>query len=148
MDKSTRADDDNPDFQLVDDDGPDIRNLAKAYKDTVEDLSNYVEQVTENHDTRYCKWSGQSEDQRKHAVKSGDTQPFPWDGASDLRVPVADEIINHDVAQACVALAAANIRAVAIEGGDLGKAAVVSNFMRWLMLSQMKELPREAEILA
>ena len=141
-----RADD--PDFQLIDESGPDVVVLARSYKETVEDLESHIDQVEENQDTRYCVWDGQSADQRKHAVKKGDTQPFPWDGASDLRVPVVDEIITHDVAQALVALSSANIRAVAVEGGDLGKAAVVSNFMRWLMLSQMKELPRESEILA
>lgn len=147
MDNTTNRDDD-PDFQLIDDSGPDVVVLARSYRDTVEDLESHVDQVEENQDTRYCIWPGQSADQRKHAVKKGDTQPFPWDGASDLRVPVVDEIINHDVAQMLVALSSANIRAVAVEGGDLGKAAVVSNFMRWLMLSQMKELPRESEILA
>ena len=140
--------DDDPDFQLIDEDGPDVLVLSRAYKDAVNDLEGHSDQVEENQDTRYCVWSGQSADQRKHAVKQGDTQPFPWDGASDLRVPVVDELIVHDVAQLLVALTSANIRAVAVEGGDLGKAAVVSNFMRWLMLSQMKELPRESEILA
>ncbi len=141
-----RADD--PDFQLIDESGPDVRNLSALYRDTVEDLTDHIEQADQNHDTRHCIWPGQSEDQRKHAIAGSDNQPFPWDGASDLKVPVADEIVNHGVALDCVALQRANVRAVAVEGGDLGKAAVVSNFMRWLLMSQMTELPKQAEILS
>jgi hypothetical protein len=139
----------NPDFQMQDgEDGPDMLRLAKAYRQAVEDLNPRIQQDQYNYDTRHCVWPGQSEDQRKHSVKSGDTQPFPWDGASDLKVHVVDEIINHGVAVDVMALAKANVRAVAVEGGDLGKAAIVSNFMRWLVLSQMTELPDEAEVLA
>jgi hypothetical protein len=139
----------NPDFQMQDgEDGPDMLRLAKAYRQAVEDLNPRIQQDQYNYDTRHCVWPGQSEDQRKHSVKSGDTQPFPWDGASDLKVHVVDEIINHGVAVDVMALAKANVRAVAVEGGDLGKAAIVSNFMRWLVLSQMAELPDEAEVLA
>lgn len=138
----------DPDFQLLDDTGPDLRKLTAHYREVVEDLTDHIEQAEENHDTRYCIWGGQSNDQRKHAVAGSDNQPFPWEGASDLRVPVADEIVNHGVALDTVALARANVRAVAVEGGDLAKAAVVSNFMRWLLQSQMTELSDQAEILA
>ncbi|WP_230685397.1 hypothetical protein, partial [Streptococcus pneumoniae] len=75
-------------------------------------------------------------------------QPFPWEGASDIKVPTVDEICNQFVALDCQALERANIRAVPIEGGDLAKASLVSNFMRWLFLSQMTEIPTEAEILS
>ena len=148
MDSAT-TDSSRPDFQLVDESGgPDMLRLARAYRETTEDLNQRVQQDTRNYETRHCIWPGQTEDQRKRAVKSGDTQPFPWSGASDLRVHVVDEIVNHGVAVDLLALSKANIRAVAVEGGDLGKAAVVSNFMRWLVMSQMTELPDVSEILA
>jgi hypothetical protein len=147
--ENATSDESNPDFQMQDgEDGPDMFRLARAYRKVVEDLNPRIQQDQYNYDTRHCVWPGQSEDQRKHSVKTGDTQPFPWDGASDLKVHVVDEIINHGVAIDVMALAKANVRAVAVEGGDLGKAAIVSNFMRWLVLSQMTELPDEAEVLA
>ena len=146
----TAQDDVNsPDFQLQEaDSGPNMFRLARAYQQVCTDLNPRIRQDELNYDTRHCVWPGQSADQRKNAVRSGDTQPFPWKGASDLRVHVVDEIINHGVAIDVMALAKANVRAVAVEGGDLAKAAIVSNFMRWLVLSQMTELPDEAEVLA
>lgn len=146
----TAQDDANsPDFQLQEaDSGPNMFRLARAYQQVCTDLNPRIRQDELNYDTRHCVWPGQSADQRKNAVRSGDTQPFPWKDASDLRVHVVDEIINHGVAIDVMALAKANVRAVAVEGGDLAKAAIVSNFMRWLVLSQMTELPDEAEVLA
>ncbi len=146
----TAQDDANsPDFQLQEaDSGPNMFRLARSYQQVCTDLNPRIRQDELNYDTRHCVWPGQSADQRKNAVRSGDTQPFPWKGASDLRVHVVDEIINHGVAIDVMALAKANVRAVAVEGGDLAKAAIVSNFMRWLVLSQMTELPDEAEVLA
>lgn len=147
MDSATSEASD-PQFQIQEGDGPDMLRLSKAYQETVTDLNPRIRQDELNYDTRHCVWPGQSQDQRKNSVRSGDTQPFPWKGASDLRVHVVDEIINHGVAIDVMALAKANVRAVAVEGGDLAKAAIVSNFMRWLVLSQMTELPDEAEVLA
>jgi hypothetical protein len=142
------ADEQNAELQLVEEAGPDMTRLVGLYNDTLHDLNDHIEQQNTNYEIRHCIWPGQSNDQRKHARGGDGTEPFPWDGASDLKIPVVDEIINHGVALDCMALAKANIRAVAVESNDLAKAAVISNFMRWLVLSQMTELPAEAEILA
>jgi hypothetical protein len=44
--------------------------------------------------TRFCRWSGQSDDGKKHADLQGDEKAFPWEGASDTRIFMADEVIN------------------------------------------------------
>lgn len=137
-----------PDLQLQVGDGPDMLRLCRAYQDVVTDLNPRIQQDELNYDSRHCIWPGQSNDQRKHSKKGGDSQPFPWDGASDLKVFTIDEIINHGVALDTMALGKANTRAVAVEGGDLAKASIMSNFMRWLVMSQMTELPDVAEVLA
>lgn len=140
----------NPDLQLVEDEdgGPDMSSLLSLYRDTITDLTEHNRQQELNYEVRHCIWPGQSDDQRKHAKASGQNEPFPWDGASDLKVPAIDEIINHGVALDCIALSRANVRAVAVGADDLSKASVISNFMRWLLLSQMSEVPDEAEVLA
>lgn len=127
---------------------PDMGQLARHYEEVVSDLSTHVERQQENHRVRHMEWDGQAEDGRKHSLAGSNKQPFPWDGASDLRVPVVDSFVNFGVALDCQALQRANIRAVPVESGDVAKAAVVSNFMRWLVMSQMEELPRERELLA
>ena len=45
---------------------------------------------------RFCKWAGQTTDGRKRDTK--DAPAFPFDGASDTRVMLADQIINERVA--------------------------------------------------
>lgn len=142
------VDEQDPELQLESEGGPDMTRLLELYNDTVTDLNDHIEQQELNYEIRHCIWPGQSEDQRKHARGSDGTEAFPWEGASDLKIPVVDEIINHGVALDCLALAKANVRAVANKSQTLDKAAVVSGFMRWLVMEQMEELLDEAEILA
>ena len=47
-----------------------------------------VEQV------RYCRWAGQTDDGKKWNDANRNKPAFPWDGASDTRIPLADEVIN------------------------------------------------------
>ena len=50
--------------------------------------------VTDNDDIRHCRWANQTPDGRKHDVNGGE-KVFPWPGASDTRIPMADEIIGE-----------------------------------------------------
>jgi hypothetical protein len=127
---------------------PDINGLRSLWAETVTDIDSHSDLQRRNYRTRQMIWDGQTDDGRKHAITGSNKTPFPWAGASDLRVPVVDDFINFGVALDCIGLQKANIRAVPVEVGDLAKAAVISNFMRWLVMSQMEELAAEAEILA
>jgi hypothetical protein len=48
-------------------------------------------------DTRFCRWPGQSTDGKKHADANNGKPAFPFEGASDVRMRTADEIINEQV---------------------------------------------------
>lgn len=52
--------------------------------------------VTDNENIRFTRWAGQSGDGKKHDQAS--KPAFPFDGASDTRIPLADAIINENVA--------------------------------------------------
>lgn len=121
----------------------DVMSIAKQYEDAVSDFSTYQDLQTRNYDARHTKWAGQTEDQRKNGAEA-----FPWKGASDLKVPLVDEIINWGVALDVMGLQRANIRATPVGMDDLKAAAVVGNFMKWLVLSQMEELPDQAELIS
>jgi len=129
-------------------DGPDFGWLKKAWEDCVRDNQPFVSQCQVNYNTRYALWSGQSEDGKKHAREGAKVDPTPWDGASDLRVFLTDEAINSKVAMQCMAFRKANLVAVPVEGNDLKRAKTVSNFMRWLIQTQIPEIDREVELLA
>lgn len=136
--------------QTVEGDGPDIQDVVLLYEDTLRNYSSYENMQNRNWDTRHMVWPGQSDDQRKHAVQKGSNtkKAFPWENASDIKVPTVDEVINYLVALLVTALSRANLQAVPVGMDDLGKSANVGNFMKWTILSQLNERRGEAELLA
>ena len=48
-------------------------------------------------DTRFCRWPGQSIDGKKHSDADQGKPAFPFEGASDVRMRTADDIINEQI---------------------------------------------------
>jgi len=96
---------------------------------------------------RYNIWAGQDPSGRKLKSRLG-KDPFPWDEASDARVPLIDGYINEDVDTLMGALYSARLTAVPTESHDMARANTVTNFVRWQFYTQMPEVEREAELLA
>lgn len=142
----------DPAFQWAPpDEGPDadfMNALKVAFERTVSDNQPYVDQCRLNYETRYAIWNGQSADGKKHAREgNGKTDPTPWDGASDIRVYLNDNVINYLVARNGLALKKANMVAVPTNGNDIERAQVVGDFMKWLVNTQIPNLDREDELL-
>ncbi len=139
------------DLQLapVGEDGPDYSTLKKSFTDCATNNQPYCTQTTQNYSTRFAIWGGQSADGKKHSRgPQGQTEPVPWDGASDLRVYLVDNLINDKVAMILEAINKASLVAEPVEGNDIKRAKQVSLFMRWLINSQMPDFDREIELLA
>lgn len=130
--------------------GPDFGALKKGFEECIADLQPYIDQCRQNYETRYALWNGQSSDGKKHSRPGNgvSTDPFPWDGASDLRIFLTDEAINSKVAMLCTAFRRASVVANPVEGNNIKRAKTVAAFMRWLVQTQMPEIQREAELLA
>lgn len=126
----------------------DITVLKTAFEDTVRDCASYNAQCRQNYETRFAIWSGQSSDNKKHSREGSDPEPTPWEGASDMRVYEVDHAINYKVALYSMARRKANLIAVPINSGKIERAKVVSNFMRWLINTQVPQVDREDELLA
>lgn len=131
----------------AEDSAPDFAALKKAFSTCLSDSQGFIDQQRRNYETRYAIWNGQSADGRKHARTPGAPDPTPWDGASDLRVFLTDEAINSKVAMLRMAFRKANFVAMPVEVGDLKRAKEVSNFMHWLMQTQVPNIDRETELL-
>ena len=71
---------------------------------------------------RFCEWSGQSPDGRKHGDDLG-VEAMPFEGAADSRIPLADGIINDKVALSVQAFFRSQVQAVPIETSDGPRAA-------------------------
>lgn len=141
----------DPAFQIApaEGDGPNVTALMTSFNKTMADTQPFVDQCRLNYETRFAIWNGQAADGKKHAREGGGKiDPTPWDGASDLRVYTVDNVINYKVARNSLALRKAQLVAVPVNGNDIERARVVSNFMKWLANTQIPHLDREADLLS
>lgn len=147
MDYSPAQAGENEDDEIVTGERPEMDDVCREWEQTRLGFGDYTELQARNWNARHCQWPGGSDDQRKHAfqVNGVKSEPFPWDNASDLRVPVIDENINFAVALDMLALKGAHIRAQPVGMDSLGKATMATDFIRWQM-SQMPEIRDEAEL--
>lgn len=98
-----------------------------------------------NHEARYCVWPNQSRDGKKWTAADG-KKPFPWPGASDARVALADKYINEDVAFLMVVSERMRVLVNGTESNDAAFAHRSTNLLRWMKQTQMEELPRERRL--
>lgn len=76
----------------------DIDTLTFEYRRSLTD-GHALERIQEADDIRYARWNSQTDDFKKHAsAMTEGTQPFPFEGAADNRIRLADETINQLVA--------------------------------------------------
>lgn len=139
----------DPDLQEINTEkGPDFNTLVLGFREAFDGNQLFRDICEQNAMTRYARWPGQAQDGKKHSRDYGKTEPTPWDGASDLQIFLADEAINSYVAMEGLAIQKANIVAVPVEGNDIKRAKNVSNFMRWLIKTQIVDFDREMELLS
>ena len=129
--------------------GPDFNQLKNAFQKAVSDNNPYCVQTASNYASRFAIWPGQSADGKKHSRgPQGQVDPIPWDGASDLRVYLIDNLINDKVAMILEAINKSSLVAQPVQGNDIARAKQVSTFMKWMIKTQMPDFDREVELLA
>lgn len=77
---------------------PDVAALIADFK-RCSPWANNWNRVTTNEQTRLCLWPNQNADGKKHSTASNPA--FPWDNASDCRVPLADAVCQELTAICC-----------------------------------------------
>ena len=101
---------------------PDVAELQAELADILEDASRNLRRRDDFDDVRYCRWSGQADDGRKHEEFIG-KKPIPWEGASDTHNRLADRIVNEHVHMSMEAFFRANMNVAGIEVSDSKKAS-------------------------
>jgi len=93
---------------------------------------------------RFSIWEGQSEDGKKHGTKG--KEAFPWEGASDSRSMLVDEVIVENVGVLVTAFANAMVKPKMSvrEGASYGVALAD----HWINDCMSEELIREVELAA
>jgi hypothetical protein len=121
---------------------PSIETLRYAYDQTVTELESYFDLCRTSYDDRRNWWPGKSRDHRKHGADA-----FPWEGASDMESHVIDERITRLVSLFVASLNRANVRAFPTEVSDIGRAKLVSSFLKWMVSSgYIPRFAREMEL--
>jgi hypothetical protein len=127
---------------------PDVAKLQSELADILEDAGRNLRRRDDYDDVRYAKWSGQSDDGRKHEEHLG-RRPIPWEGASDIHMRLADRLINEHVHMALESFFRANMSVSGLETSDQKKAAYWRDCLAYFLEQRMlPELRREVEILA
>lgn len=133
------------DYLSVDPEEPNLPELKADY-----DLSfnsDRYNSMGKLDDIRFARWSGQTDDGKKHDQDG--LQAFPWEGASDCRENLVDEVSNF---QGDILLAAFNRAEVKVEGvevSDIEGAGARQTLFRWLKNNAMfGSIQTEAELLA
>lgn len=128
---------------------PHIEQLREDFEFTLNERdSSLFTRMKLNFETRHCIWPGQSQDGRKWYARRGEDQVFPWPGASDARVFLTDKYIIKHVAMLLALDAKARVRVNATEVNDEQWANRMTNFLRWMKTTQMRERRAENELLA
>lgn len=86
--------------------------------------------------TRFCIWPGQSPDGRLRSEVLG-KEAFPFDGASDGRIRLADEIINERVMVQLAAVLRSHPKVTGMESSDANRAGKIKTLLRWMLYNQI-----------
>ena len=125
---------------------PDVAYLSQTFKQTQSDLGEWLDRRQRDYDVRNCQWAGKSDDFKKHSSLSSTGEVFPWDKSSDQEVRLADELIGCRVSMVMNAVRRAHIVATPTESNDVERAAVVSNFLRWMVNTKLTEFYPQIEL--
>lgn len=112
------------------------------------DASTYIQRKLRNWNTRYCIWAGQNEDGRKRKGSLG-SQPFPWEGSSDVRIRLADQIVRDHVAMLVNAFFKSRVQVQPVESMDAVKRTTAETVLKWLLFQHcLDDLRREVRLAA
>ena len=99
-------------------------------------------------DVRFCSWAGQDDDGKKHQNNDNE-EVFPWDGASDTRVRLADMVCTENSEILTTAFQRGILRASPTEVSDAAQAEIVTTLLRYYRDNKLRnELRKEAGLLA
>jgi len=120
---------------------PDVGALQNAYKDSLRDADEYLQDCLRSYNDRRSRWPGKSDDLRKHGANA-----FPWEGASDMEVNVVGERIDTFVSLMIKALDRSHIKAFPTSQVSVARSSVVSAFLKWMRKSYIPGFRKQMEL--
>lgn len=125
-----------------------VSELIGLVEQAETDAANYWTRKNLNYNLRYCLWPGQDDSGRKISSVLG-KPAFPWDGASDSRIRLADMVANERVRMLKSAFAKARMSVLPTESTDMQASRKVETVLKWLLNSHCAAMTkREIELAA
>jgi len=119
----------------------DYQKHKDLFESTVDDLSEYIEKCKRARRIRTCDWDGKNQNLTKD---SEDAFPFP--GASDSEVWLAQDLMSKSTAINMNALRRAQIQAYPRKATDVKRASEVSVLLKYFRDAGIENFWREAEL--
>ena len=127
---------------------PNVSALTEELRRSATDYGVFA-RVDKVESVRYCRWPGQTDDGKKWNDANRNKPAFPWDGASDTRIPLADEVVNGLVDLCSTAFWRSMMRVSPTNVSQLDQAVTAHNLMDWAVNAKMyNDLTREVELLS
>jgi hypothetical protein len=137
---------DGNDEMLRSPDAPRLGELIREYSSCTPRSDGY-DRGLDSEQIRFARWENQSWDCKKH--NSGKFRAQPWEGASDARVFISDEVIQDEVAILLGAFDRVALQAEAMGSDDLETAGAAQRMLRWMMKGRcVREMRRAVELSA
>lgn len=126
----------------------DVKGFLSDIEQASLDGGVFAERKQRNYDVRHALWAGQSPDGRKRGAALG-KNPFPWEGASDTRLRLADALVNESVSLLTNAFFKAKVQLQPVESGDAAARVSAEVALRWMLWQHCADdFRREVELLA
>jgi len=128
-------------------DEPDVPLLCDELSRCNWEMGTHIERIE---DTRYCRWPGQSSDGKKWArnLRGQGEKAFPWDGASDTRPFMADELVNSMVDLTSTSFWRGLLKVAPVDLQDLDVSGTATTLIHWAVYNRLfNSLVNEVELL-
>jgi hypothetical protein len=131
----------------TDTDQPNIGAMKAELQHACTNATNVIEQMLLADNTVYCRWEHQQDDGRLPDTVDG-REAEPWPRASDVRVRLADELVNDQVKMMKAAARRATFTLKATKGASFEAAGKVRSYLNWLRTTRMRRNVRRETKLA
>ncbi len=125
---------------------PDMHVLTEEYEKAGGGVS-YRWRSDRTEQSRFMRWKGQSTDGRKHREALGDA-PTPWENASDVRIPLIDEIIKDLKTALKIAYNRAQVKVIPLRAEDTANVGAVEQLVDHYRTTCRREWMREIDLFA
>lgn len=122
----------------IDSGTPKTKALSEGLTDAWTDLTHYIHRSMVADSVRHCVWPNQTDDGLKHRANDADDEPFPWEGASDARVRLADFLVRDAVRVGYQSFRRGRWTAAPREITDGGTALKTTQLLRYHVFTLMK----------